>query len=256
MASVPAPAHCPKVRLTPTGFAAASRLLLGLLMAGTLLLSGCARKINQWDDGKYYSAREIAQKKREARQLAKGVSKAKRERAARTASTRPRGTTKRARSVYSGDVTQAARALISTARTYTGTPYRTGGTTRLGMDCSGLLSTTFQQNGFDIPRTSHEQSTFGDELRPSELRAGDLLFFATDGGSSRRISHVGMVTEAPDPALTDVVFIHSSSSLGVKEDNLKTPYWQRAYVKAVRPRLVPLGPNQEALIPNAPPAIP
>ena len=49
---------------------------------------------------------------------------------------------------------------------------------------------------------------------------------------------MGLVTETPDVTASNVLFIHSSSSLGVKEDNLRIPYWQRAYVKAVRPRLV------------------
>ncbi len=214
-----------------------ARLAVWALLIGALGLGGCARKLNQWHDGKYYSAREIAKKKREERRIARGVEKARIARASGGASPR----SGRAPSRYAGSPTEAAAGLIRTARTYTGTPYRSGGTTRLGMDCSGLLSTTFQETGFEIPRTSNEQSTFGDDLRPTELRPGDLLFFATDGGTSRRISHVGLVTETPNVALSDVLFIHASSSLGVKEDNLKIPYWQRAYVKAVRPRLVPRG---------------
>ena len=227
-----------KVRQAGSGL---PRVLPALALLLALGLGSCTHKLNQWSDGKYYSAREIAVKKREERRIAKGVGKARRERATTTARA---SRSSRRSSRYAGapaDATATAASLIRTARTYTGTPYRTGGTTRLGMDCSGLLSTTFQESGFDIPRTSHEQSTFGDELRPRELRPGDLIFFATDGGLSRRISHVGMVTEAPDPAESDVTFIHSSSSLGVKEDNLRTPYWQRAYVKSVRPRLVPRG---------------
>ena len=230
----PAPA---KVRLTVSGFTGVARLAVWTLLAASLLLSGCARKLNQWTDGKYYSAREIAVKKREARRLAHGLPAAARPAATARASRRAA----RRASRYAGTnaPTDAAASLIRTARTYVGTPYRAGGTTRLGMDCSGLLSTTFQEAGFEIPRSSREQSTFGDDLAARELRPGDLIFFATDGGASRRISHVGLVTEAPDPAASDVLFIHSSSSLGVKEDNLQVPYWQRAYVKAVRPRLVP-----------------
>ncbi|MBC7447468.1 MAG: C40 family peptidase [Hymenobacteraceae bacterium] len=207
------------------------------------MLGGCARKLNQWSDGQFYSAREIAQKKRDARRLARGLPAAAPTGATATAETRASRRAARRASRYAGPAapTDAAASLIRTARTYTGTPYRSGGTTRLGMDCSGLLSTTFQEAGFEIPRSSREQSTFGEELRPRELRPGDLIFFATDGGASRRISHVGLVTETPDVATSDVLFIHSSSSLGVKEDNLKIPYWQRAYVKAVRPRLVPRG---------------
>jgi probable lipoprotein NlpC len=250
-----------KVRRAFAGAAtrsAAVRLAVWLVLGASVLLSGCAHKLNQWSDGKYYSAREIAQKKREAKRIAKGVEKARVARAKATAKrnggrTRPGSA---APSVYAGDATQAAKDLIRTARTYTGTPYRTGGTTRLGMDCSGLLSTTFQEVGFDIPRTSNEQSTFGTDLLQREVRPGDLLFFATDGGGSRRISHVGMVTESPNPALADVLFIHASSSLGVKEDNLKVAYWQRAYVKAIRPRLITRGTLAAPLVAPAKPAAP
>ncbi len=244
-----------KVLSGPHGWRAAL-----LLWSVLLLVGGCksGQKVNQWSDGKYYSAREIAQKKRDQRRIDRGVAKAKDARArenarnnARAAQARAREAQRRAGGGNSGGgqmagpatgapaTTRQAAELIRVARTYTGTPYRSGGTTRLGMDCSGLISTTFQEAGYDLPRTSGDQSTFGADVPTAQVRPGDLLFFATDGNGSRRVSHVGMVTEVRGPQ--QVQFIHSSSSLGVKEDNLYIPYWQRCFLKASRPNLVARG---------------
>lgn len=236
------------------------RLLTTLLVAVLLLASGCARKVNMGPDGKYYSAREMAairKKERAERRIARGVEKARQARAKENA--RRYASQRKGRSAPSQYVSpdQATPELIRVARTYTGTPYRSGGTTRLGMDCSGLLSTTFQEVGLDIPRTSNDQASSGPDVSLADVRPGDLVFFATDGGGSRRISHVGMVTEIRKPR-EDVQFIHSSSSLGVKEDNLYWKYWQNTYVKAVRPRLVPrntlTAPNTNTSSSSAPAA--
>lgn len=240
-----------KVR-TPAGGvgrALAAPLWLLLMVVG-LLAGGCARKVNQTADGRYVSAREMAVLRKAERQRHKQALREEKARAAhqREYAASQRAAPRRPAPVRSAPpattrpalpADQQTRELIRIARTYTGTPYRVGGTTRLGMDCSGLISTTFQEAGLDLPRTSGDQSSAGTELSQRELRAGDLVFFATDGGGSSRISHVGMVTEARGPAAGDVQFIHASSSLGVKEDNLKVAYWQRCYVKAVRPHLVP-----------------
>lgn len=124
--------------------------------------------------------------------------------------------------------------VIRTARSYRGTPYRWGGTTRIGMDCSGLLCTSFKAINVDLPRTSNEQSQFGRHVRPRELRPGDLVFFGA-AANSRQISHVGMVTDVK--GRDEVYFIHASTSLGVKEDNLYSNYYQKIFLKAVRPRI-------------------
>jgi cell wall-associated NlpC family hydrolase len=83
----------------------------------------------------------------------------------------------------------------------------------------------------DLPRTSQEQSQFGRHVRPREIRPGDLVFF----GSVNQISHVGMVTDVK--GREEVYFIHASTSLGVKEDNLYSNYYQKIFIKAVRPRI-------------------
>ena len=125
---------------------------------------------------------------------------------------------------------ERALRVIEAARAYTGTPYRWGGTTRAGMDCSGLLVTAFQSCGMQLPRTSAEQSETGRLVSIYQVVPGDLVFFATQG---RRISHVGMVTEVRGK--NDIQFIHASSSLGVIESNLFADYYRKSFVKARRP---------------------
>lgn len=132
----------------------------------------------------------------------------------------------------SGNATAEAQKVIQAARSYIGTPYKYGGTTRRGMDCSGLLCTTFQTVNITLPRPSYEQAEFGQEVRPRDLQPGDLVFFS-EKKSRNKVSHVGMVTEVNGP--NDVTFIHASTSRGVIEDDFYKEYYQKIFVKAVRP---------------------
>src|SRR5882762_2788874 len=89
---------------------------------------------------------------------------------------------------------QQVKEVIKAARTYTGTPYKWGGTTRSGMDCSGLTGNAFQAINISLPRTADAQALIGEKIKMGKLRPGDLLFFAT-GKKRRVITHVGIVTE-------------------------------------------------------------
>jgi cell wall-associated NlpC family hydrolase len=117
--------------------------------------------------------------------------------------------------------------VIQAARSYTGTPYKYGGTTRSGMDCSGLLLNSFHAIDLNLPRSSEAQSKIGKEVKMNELEPGDLVFFAT-GKKRRQITHVGLVTESK--GRDNVKFIHASSSLGVVETNIYADY----YIKRCR----------------------
>lgn len=124
------------------------------------------------------------------------------------------------------------QSVILTSKKFIGTPYKWGGTTRAGMDCSGLLYTTYQLNNISIPRSSAAQANFGKKVGIHNLREGDWVFFAT-GKKRRKITHVGLVTDIRGHE--DVKFIHASTSLGVTESQLFSDYWRKKYVKAIRP---------------------
>ena len=124
--------------------------------------------------------------------------------------------------------------VIRTARSYSGVPYKWGGTNRRGMDCSGLLYRSFESINMSIPRTSAEQSKMGKKVSIGEVQEGDLVFFAA-GKKKRKITHVGLVTDVRNK--NDVRFIHASSSKGVVEVNLLSRYYQKIFIKAVRPQI-------------------
>ena len=195
-----------------------------------LLLAGCQRKLN-YRDGQYRSAREMVRLKKGSRYAsARPAIKAK------TVGINPSGgrtKTVTRRAARAGSATGTLAAVIETARTYQGTPYLYGGTTRLGLDCSGLLQLSFNEAGVSIPRSSNEQAGWGEPVKPADLQPGDLVFFGASPGS-RTITHVGLVTIVDAEG---VDFIHASTSLGVVENSLESDYYLSRFVRAVRPRL-------------------
>jgi cell wall-associated NlpC family hydrolase len=130
-------------------------------------------------------------------------------------------------------VSRYAREVINQARTYTGTPYQSGGNTYDGIDCSGLICQAFSSVGLKMPRISWQQSEVGYEVDVPEIKPGDLIFFVPDHGQAGYVSHAAIVTEVR--GANDIRFIHASSSRGVREDNLYSNYFKGRFVKALRP---------------------
>lgn len=123
-----------------------------------------------------------------------------------------------------------ANAIIQNAQDYEGVRYKYGGTTRKGMDCSGLVVTAFKSEAISLPRTTKALASHGDWIDLKKVSEGDLLFFATKK-NSRRVNHVGIVTSITNDSIE---FIHSTTSNGVITSNLKERYWYLAFVQARR----------------------
>lgn len=111
------------------------------------------------------------------------------------------------------------RRLNQQYQSWQGVPYRYGGSSRAGIDCSAFVQTTFdQQFNQALPRTTAQQSRVGKRIEKQQLRSGDLIFFKT-GVNSR---HVGIY-------LGDGTFLHASTNAGVTITPLNDSYWQRHY---------------------------
>ena len=126
---------------------------------------------------------------------------------------------------------EKTKQLLNTASSFKGTNYKAGGTTKSGMDCSGLVFSSFQEIDLKLPRTSKEQSKIGAEINKAEAQPGDLIFFSTDG-KSKGINHVGIITSVISEK--DLVFIHSTLRGGVMENRLSEPYYQKTFEKIMR----------------------
>lgn len=115
--------------------------------------------------------------------------------------------------------------LYAQHASWRGTPYRLGGESRKGIDCSALIQQTFRdQFALELPRTTEDLVKIGAPVDLEELSPGDLVFFRT----GRRTRHAGIYIE-------DGRFLHASSRKGVVISRLDNPYWSRHYWTARRP---------------------
>lgn len=120
------------------------------------------------------------------------------------------------------------QSIIKYAKSFDGTRYKYGGTTKKGMDCSGLVYTSFKKEDIILPRTSRAMSTQGKKIKLNKLQHGDLLFFKTS--KKNVINHVGIVVQTKG----EIKFIHASVSKGVTISSLNERYWKNCFTSIRR----------------------
>lgn len=118
----------------------------------------------------------------------------------------------------------SSNALKKFYQRWAGTPYRYGGTTQSGVDCSSFVRQAISAtDDFHLPRTTVKQARVGTRISRASLERGDLVFFRT----GRRSHHVGIY-------LGGGRFMHSSSSQGVTISSLDNSYWRSHYWQSRR----------------------
>lgn len=116
------------------------------------------------------------------------------------------------------------KALVQNALQYIGTPYKWGGTTSNGFDCSGFVQYVYEAAGLDLPRTAKEQSAY--VKRSGKLAPGDLLAFISHGRSGH---HVGIY-------IGNGWFIHSPrTGKNIEKARLDSQYFRNRFIGAYSP---------------------
>lgn len=124
------------------------------------------------------------------------------------------------------DPIMAITSLSEQQREWAGTPYRLGGQSRRGIDCSGFVQKTFLDRfNIQLPRMTVDQAKAGKQIAKSDLQTGDLVFFKTGRGPNGR--HVGIYVK-------NDLFLHASTKGGVIYSSLNSPYWKRTFWQARR----------------------
>ena len=117
--------------------------------------------------------------------------------------------------------------LLAQYKDWNGTPHKWGGMSKKGVDCSGLVKLTFEQQfSLSLPRTTADQVKVGHSIKRQQLRTGDLVFFKT----GVNVRHVGIMVD-------ELQFFHASSSRGVSLSRLDNPYWKSHYWQSRRVNL-------------------
>jgi NlpC/P60 family/SbsC C-terminal domain len=123
---------------------------------------------------------------------------------------------------YASD--QDLSVVIQTSKQYIGVPYKYGGTTPSGFDCSGYIQYVFKKVGVQLPRTAADMYHSKKLVSVKTPQPGDIVFFETYKPGP---SHVGLY-------LGNQQFIHASSSYGVTVTSMNKSYWTSRFLGAKR----------------------
>lgn len=120
--------------------------------------------------------------------------------------------------------------IVANALKFQGVRYKYGGTTKRGMDCSGMVYVSCLQENVHVPRISRNMAKKGMKVSLKKAKKGDFLFFKTSRRNPR-INHVGLIVSVNK---NQIRFIHSTTSRGVIISSLSEKYWKNAFVKVNR----------------------
>ncbi|MFZ4462553.1 MAG: C40 family peptidase [Bacteroidales bacterium] len=126
-------------------------------------------------------------------------------------------------------------SIINFSKKFIGTPYRYGGRTTKGFDCSGFMCFVFENFGMKLPPSSRSQALVGEQIAIDSVQKGDLVFFKGRNPKSPVIGHVAMVVEVSET--NDIQFIHSTKH-GLRLDWLsEEPYYMKRFMASRRIKL-------------------
>ncbi|WP_185958285.1 NlpC/P60 family protein [Fodinibius sediminis] len=121
-------------------------------------------------------------------------------------------------------INEARASLMQAYRDWKGTPYRLGGGSQSGVDCSMFINIVFAEYfNIDLPTNTRTQLNVGAGVRRAAIKTGDLIFFRT----GRKMLHVGVMLNKEE-------FLHASTSKGVTISQISQKYWASRYLAARR----------------------
>jgi len=115
------------------------------------------------------------------------------------------------------------KIVLNESRKWLGTPYKYGGKSRAGTDCSGFVYSVYSTAGVSLPRRARDMYSVGVPVNPKKILPGDLVFFKNTAGSG--ITHVGIYTGRAQ-------FIHASATSGVVTSSLNHTYYNKHFAGA------------------------